>query len=246
MPKTEVTAIITAHKEGRLSVPTLKSFWENIDLLQSQGLSVESMFVLDRPNDLTLSVFEQSARDNTVILKTDFGDQGKARNLAVKKAKGKYISFLDADDLWSPDWLSRAHAFSETLNDETAIVHPEFNYFFEGQATTYRHIDQLSPEFSLDLLRISNYWDALCFCRRSVFQKYTFCDRDIDAGWAYEDWHWNIITMENGCTHRVLPDSVLFKRRRQQSQTMVASKSKAKVRNSDLFNYSSRLYSEPS
>lgn len=244
MPQTDITAIITAHKEGRLSVPTLKSFWENIDAAQAKGLHVESIFVLDRPNDLTKNLFEQSARQETVVLETDFGDQGKARNLAVSKAKGKYISFLDADDLWSLDWLTRAHEFSESLQDELAIVHPEFNYFFEGQATIYRHIDQLSPEFDLDLLRISNYWDALCFCRRSVLKKHTFCDRDIEAGWAYEDWHWNIITLTEGCTHRVLPDSVLFKRRRQSSQTMVASKSKAKVRNSDLFNYGSDLYSK--
>ena len=31
----------------------------------------------------------------------------KARNLALKKAKGKFIAFLDVDDLWTKDKLSK-------------------------------------------------------------------------------------------------------------------------------------------
>ena len=44
---------------------------------------------------------------NTTLLinKKNLG-AGISRNLAIKKAKGKYIAFLDCDDTWSPNKLT--------------------------------------------------------------------------------------------------------------------------------------------
>ena len=35
----------------------------------------------------------------------------RARNLGVNEAKGRYLAYLDADDLWTPDKLEKALAF---------------------------------------------------------------------------------------------------------------------------------------
>ena len=245
MSETDIAAIITGHAEGRLAVASLRSFWACVEHAEAAGLKVEPVLVLDNARPDTLAVFDQFRQGRASLLETSFSDQGAARNHAVANCTAAHIAFLDGDDLWSESWLTDAYGFLQSLEaPKRAIAHPEFNYFFEGHATIFRQIDQLAPEFDLDLLRVRNFWDALCLCHRSILEEYPFCERDIANGWAFEDWHWNMMTMSHGIQHRVVPDTVLFKRRQVQSQTVKASGSKARSRSTPLSAYSHPLYSE--
>lgn len=241
---TDITAIITGHREARLSLVAFRSFYRAVENARAGGLVVQEMLVLDRPDDLTREIFATQGDADTVRLETDFGDQGRARNLAVEKASGRLIAFLDADDMWPSDWLLRAYRFLQQVGEENVVAHPEFNYFFEGQATIFRHIDQDSDEFSPDLLRMANYWDALALCRRDLYLRFPFAVRDIANGWAYEDWHWNATTYAAGIRHKVVPDTVVFKRRQRMSQTVAASANKSRHRRTPLADYSNPIYAE--
>lgn len=44
------------------------------------------------------------------------GGAGTARNDAIKRSKGRYIAFLDSDDIWYPAKLERQIAFMQTHN----------------------------------------------------------------------------------------------------------------------------------
>lgn len=48
------------------------------------------------------------------------GGAGKARNLSLEKASGRFITFLDADDFWEPIFLEEMIAFMKKKNAEIA------------------------------------------------------------------------------------------------------------------------------
>jgi hypothetical protein len=233
----DITCVITGHREGRLAVASLRSFVAAAEACRQAGLAVQCILVLDRPNNLTREIFAAFCEGGGDIVEVDFGDQGRARNVAVERAEGEYIAFLDADDIWAGDWLLKAHSFLKERGGKV-IAHPEFNYFFEGLASIFCHIDQEDERFDMDLLRIVNFWDALCMCPTDAYRDHPFGIRAIADGWAYEDWHWNCETIAAGYVHKVVPDTVLFKRRQASSQTIRAAANQSRIRKSAMASYS--------
>jgi len=69
----------------------------------------EMIVVDDCSEDNTHQIIEQWARKDDRICLIKFSkNRGTAtsRNAAIKAAKGRYIAFLDSDDIWLPDKLS--------------------------------------------------------------------------------------------------------------------------------------------
>lgn len=72
----------------------------------------ELIIVDDCSSDRTLEVIGQfSSEKIRVIACKKNGGAAKARNRGVRSAKGRYLCFLDADDLWQPDKLQRQIEF---------------------------------------------------------------------------------------------------------------------------------------
>ncbi len=82
---------------------------ETIDYVQKQTYEAwELLLVDDCSTDQSRAVIEQKARaDERVRLIVQEGNGGaaKARNRGIWEARGQYICFLDADDIWLPDKL---------------------------------------------------------------------------------------------------------------------------------------------
>ncbi len=208
----EVTAILTAHGEGILSGPSLLSFEDAIAHARASGISVESFIVLDRPDAATTEQFAGAESRGHRLLWSKAGDLGMSRNLAVKAAGGRFVTFLDADDLWSYNWLTDAHGFC--VRTPRVAAHSELNVYFGLVSHVMFHVDSEAASFDAGGLRICNYWDALAFAERDVLLEHPYREKDFARGFGYEDWHWNCITLAAGIPHRPVPGTVHFKRRR--------------------------------
>jgi hypothetical protein len=232
----DITAIVTVHREGLLAGLSLRSLLESIAEAEARGLRVEKIVVMDRTDQTTRDVFADASALDMRIVETDFGDQGRARNEGVACATGTYLAFLDGDDLWGYNWLCAAWDACQHMPGKM-IAHPQLNWFFEGSDGITIHTDQFDPLFDPEFFRFNNYWDAMCMAPREAHVRIPYHIRELDKGFAFEDWRWNCETMEAGYVHRVVPDTVHFKRRREQSQTLSAAARGALVRPTGLFDY---------
>lgn len=236
--KIAITAIITAHREGIMLGSTIRSFMECVTYTEEHlDVNIEKLLVLDSADTFTKEVAETCLDKGFVIFETEFKDQGLARNFAIEKSNGRYIAFLDGDDLWSYNWLVEAFKLCE-LDQGKIIAHPEYNWFFEMNNNIFMHVDQDEEYFDPDFLRFGNYWDALSLTPKEIHEKIPFCERNVEEGTAYEDWYWNILTFLEGFKHKVALNTIHFKRRREGSQTLQASKNKTLPLPNKHFKYS--------
>ena len=219
----EVSAIITTHAEGELIRASVESCLAAKKVFEEKfDLSIEVILVMDRPSSATRKVVGSYSSGN-VVFELDYGDQGMVRNEVVKRANGRYIAFLDGDDLWSENWLVEAYKVAEE-NIGKCVVYPEFNWYFEDSSNILCQIDGQVSSFDYEALRAVNLWDALCFCPKQIYLDYPFTKRRIVEGFAYEDWHWNRQLFEANIVQKNAIDTIIFKRRRGGSQGSEASK----------------------
>lgn len=79
----------------------------------------EMILADDASTDQTVAIIERYAQEDDRIklfkLSQNSGN-GFARNVALEKATGKYIAYLDADDLWFPEKLEKQIQFLKANN----------------------------------------------------------------------------------------------------------------------------------
>lgn len=84
-------------------------------VLQQTYTNWELIIVDDCSTDTTRTVLNNYIHDRriTVIINTDNQGAAYSRNLALKQARGRWIAFLDSDDIWFPEKLEKQIDFME-------------------------------------------------------------------------------------------------------------------------------------
>ena len=105
---------------------------ESIRSVQNQTYPNWELIVADdNSTDGTVNIVRSMAADDNRIhlLETDINlGPAAARNRAINAARGNYIAFLDSDDTWFPDKLSRQISFMEqTGYDFTYTAYEKIN-----------------------------------------------------------------------------------------------------------------------
>jgi glycosyltransferase involved in cell wall biosynthesis len=90
--------------------------------LEQTDPDFEVIVVDDGSTDDSASVIERIGDSRVRYVHKENGERGAARNLGVRHAQGKYVYFLDSDDVVTPNHVAHARGLLEELG------HPEVMY----------------------------------------------------------------------------------------------------------------------
>lgn len=132
MQKKDLVSIITPMYKGAAFVG------ETIQSVLAQSYTNWEMIIVDdcSPDEgagiAEVNKYTSDPRIRLIASKENRGSSG-ARNIALKEATGRYIAFLDSDDIWHPEFLKKQLDF---MNDSDAPL----------VFSSYRRIDENTKE----------------------------------------------------------------------------------------------------
>lgn len=105
---------------------------ESIQSVLSQTYSNWELLIIDDCSTDNTRYVVSSFKDPRIHYQCNQKNSGAAisRNTALRMAKGKYIAFLDSDDLWSPNKLERQIAYMQ--ENKYAFTYHEYSEIDEN------------------------------------------------------------------------------------------------------------------
>lgn len=235
--RVDMSVIVTAHREGILAHKTMLSIFRATNKLEDIGLSYEIIVHIDNGSKETVDYFERYENDDRVrVLRNTFGDLSESRNFSVNSALGKYIAFIDADDLCSEGWLANSYT---SIKDRTeAVARYSYTITFGNEETVVTDNEDVSLSDKNMYLFDSNMNGSSFVCRKEIYQDTP--QRKNTPPYGSEDWQWTVDTMSKGIEHIAVPETAHFYRKDPLAKpSLLASQSvsRASLSYSEFFNF---------
>lgn len=155
-------------------------------------------------------VVDDGSTDGTKDVVVQFGDRvhylcqpnrglSSARNLALSKARGEFIAYLDADDMWYPHKLDKQVTFLDA-HKEYGLVHSDVTIISETDDVIYHRLNQETLRrfpvgyCTLDLLRRCHIYIPTVLERRDCIERVGIFDERLKAAEDY--FHWIMVAID--------------------------------------------------
>jgi glycosyltransferase involved in cell wall biosynthesis len=233
--RAEITVVIPCFNDGYFLEASLMS-------AVSQTLPpFEIIVVNDGSTDpRTLRILRDLKKPGVIIIDQDNRGLAGARNTGMHNAKGRYVYFLDADDLIVPQCLEKLSGLLE--KHESAIAAVSSIQLFGGPKHGMLWGQACNPY----VIRIQNQWGAGIMLRNEAVRKHSlWYDESMRSG--YEDWELNIRLAKTGEQILFCQDALYRYRIRKKSLLSTSRKRHVEVvryiqaKHSDLYAYDSLL-----
>ncbi len=138
-----VSIIVPAYNAEKTILETVQS------VLQQTLIDFELIVINDGSTDGTLEVLSAVEDSRLTIFSYENGGLATARNRGIERSSGEFITFIDADDLWTPEKVeSQVAALQQSIVNEsekkvgvayswTRAMDAAGELFYEGNADTH-------------------------------------------------------------------------------------------------------------
>lgn len=124
---------------------------ETINSVQNQTFKDwEWVITDDKSSDNSVEILKSVKDQRLIIIESETnGGAGHARNLSLEKASGRFITFLDADDYWEPNFLEEMVNFMKRESAELAYsnyarcdenLNPKIEDFKADKVVTFNNL----------------------------------------------------------------------------------------------------------
>ncbi|CAD0006550.1 glycosyltransferase family 2 protein [Flavobacterium chungangense] len=173
----------------------------------------EMILADDASTDHTIYIIEEFAQKDSRIklykLPENRGN-GFARNTALEKATGKYIAYLDADDLWFPEKLEKQIQFLKTNN--LPFTFSFYDSIDEMGNDLNRRVESPNP-LTYKQLFFCNYVGNLT----AIYDTDYFGKIILETSQKRQDWRIWLTILKQIKTAKPVPESLAFYRIRKDS-----------------------------
>lgn len=164
-----VSVIIPVYNSEKYIRDTIES------VLKQTYKNFEIIVVDDGSTDITKIIIDELKKKDSRIQYIFQSNQGQsaARNKGIEYAKGKYIAFLDADDLFLPDKVEQQVAYLEAHPD-CDISYSKIYHFFDTDPNNLYYFDLPHPSGNLfsELLRTNFINPLSVMLKKELLDKY--------------------------------------------------------------------------
>jgi len=163
---------------------------------------LEILIINDGSTDGSESVTMKFAQQTIYLYQSNQG-AAAARNRGIKKSSGKFLAFLDADDLWESDKIAKQIDILEQEANLDMVFGNVFQFISEDTKSVSRarldEADQILP----------GYVPGTILIRKKAFLKVGLFSTAWKVG-EFIDWY--LKAMETGLNPVMLPDIVMRRR----------------------------------
>ena len=209
----DISVIVTAHREGRLLHRTLRSVAIATEHASQAGVESEVVVVADSADENTLSYIALHRALFDRVVTVEVRSLGLARNAGVDNAAGRYVTFVDGDDLVSTNWLIEAHRNLER-SGPIDVVHPEYVVAFGALRMVTHYLGSADPRFKRAAVFDQHPWTSTVACRRDLFKVIRYRSAEPRDGFGYEDWLFATEVLGQGGDIVIASETCMFYRKK--------------------------------